>query len=67
MCKSLGSSKLQIGEMKVKAVSDWPRQDPPFPYRGRERTAGPSRQRRMSSARRSKSVHVGTRKMVNYA
>ena len=51
------------GAMKVKATSGLPRWDP---YAGK----GWAHHRPVSSAssgRRSKSVHVGTRKMVNYA
>jgi hypothetical protein len=50
------------GTMKVKAASGLPRWDP--------RHSGGAHHRPVSSAssvRRSKSVHVGTRKMVNYS
>ena len=62
MRKSWGVTKPK-GAMKVKAASGLPRWDPS--PSGRGRTTGPSRP--LSSVRRSKSVHVGTRKMVNYA
>lgn len=51
------------GAMKVKAAPGWPRQDP-------APLVGPAHCRPVSaasSARRSKSAHAGTRKMVNYA
>ena len=60
MRESLGSTK-PTGAMKVKGVRR-PRQDP------RLRAAAHCRPVSIaSSMRRSKSVHVGTRKMVNYA
>ena len=62
MRKSWGVTKPK-GAMKVKATSGLPRWD--LLPSGGERTTGPSRPH--PSVRRSKSVHVGTRKMVNYA
>lgn len=61
MRKSWGLSKPK-GAMKVKAGSFRPRRDP-LPPEGAHRWPVSSD----SSVRRSKSVHVGTRKMVNYA
>ena len=61
MRKSWGLT-IPKGAMKVKAASGLPRWDPSLP--------GEAHHRPVSSAlsvRRSKSVHVGTRKMVNYA
>ena len=63
MRESWGSTKPK-GAMKVKATVGEPRWDPPS-LRG----AG-AHHRPVSiapSMRRSKSAHVGTRKMVNYA
>ena len=61
MRKSWGLTKPK-GTMKVKAASGLPRWDPCRP--------GGAHHRPVSSVlpgRRSKSVHVGTRKMVNYS
>ena len=63
MCASHGALSKLKGAMKVKAASGLPRQDPAS-------SAGWAHCRPVStasSARRSKSAHVGTRKMVNYA
>ena len=60
MRESLGFTKPK-GAMKVKAASGLPRQDPAF---------GRAHCRPVPSALpagRRKSVHAGTRKMVNYA
>ena len=62
MRESRGLTKPK-GAMKVKAASGWPRRDP-VPFAGRAHCRPVSA---ASSARRSKSAHVGTRKMVNYA
>lgn len=58
MCESPGGKP--AGAMKVKVGSRRPRWDP-----SNGRTTGPSLSLR--KMRRSKSIHVGTRKMVNYA
>ena len=65
MRESLGPTNPK-GAMKVKAgLACRPRCDPALPRVG----ATPARlvRFRQRSGRRSKSVHVGTRKMVNYA
>ena len=62
MRESWGRTKPK-GAMKVKAASGRPRQDP-VPCAGRAHCRPVSA---ASSARRSKSAHAGTRKMVNYA
>ena len=62
MRESWGSTKPK-GAMKVKATVGQPRWDP-------FSSAGGAHHRPVSiasSMRRSKSAHVGTRKMVNYA
>ena len=68
MRESWGPSNPE-GAMKVKAALGWPRQDPvvkagALPAR---LDSGAVVRGSRSSTRRSKSVHVGTRKMVNYA
>ena len=61
MRESLDSTKSK-GAMKVKALLlGGPRSDPP-PKGAQDWPVS-----KASSLRRSKSVHVGTRKMVNYA
>ena len=61
MCKSLGGTKPK-GEMKVKAVPRSLRCDPGLRDRAQHRPVLSA-----LSVRRSKSIHVRTRKMVNYA
>ena len=66
MRESWGDSRPK-GATKVKAASGWPRQDL---VGGLPRGAPRAHCRPVSaalSARRSKSAHAGTRKMVNYA
>ena len=68
MRESMGSTKPK-GGMKVKAVSHGLGG---IPWLGWGRTTGPSGRlppvrSGVLEVRRSKSVHVGTRKMVNYA
>ena len=65
MRESLGPSNPK-GAMKVKACLDCSAQVRSRPAAG-GRSTGPSRPSRQRSGRRSKSVPVGTRKMVNYA
>lgn len=69
MCASHGDFSKPQGAMKVKAsFGNSPRQDPGA-VTSAGRTAGPSDAAGVlpPSAGRSKSAHVGTRKMVNYA
>ena len=62
MRESLDSTKSK-GAMKVKALLlGGPRSDPLRPEGAQDWPVS-----KASSLRRSKSVHVGTRKMVNYA
>ena len=61
MCESLGSTKPR-GAVKVKARHRVSLGGIPPPWGAHHRPVSSSRQ-----VRRSKSIHVGTRKMVNYA
>ena len=72
MRESMGSTKPK-GGMKVKGAPRWA-PEVGSPARGRGRTTGPSGHLsplplagETAQVRRSRSVHVGTRKMVNYA